>query len=142
MLESERSIFAVLDQLGFRRFAVLTGRDLRIEVGLRPEPAVYVALLENRVFWVGETGDAKRRFGDYRRWFTLPDDSPRADVRTRNLLIETVGSRPLTFFLKEPMTIWSELTGKEYPAHRVEETVLIDYFQPAWNTRRGGRSRG
>ena len=136
-----QSIYEELAAMGFRRVATLVGRDMLMEAALKPEPAVYLALLEGRVFWVGETGDARRRFGEYRRWLALPDDSPRADRRTRDRLLETANGRPMTFFLKEPMMILSEITGKHYPGHRVEETILIDHFRPPWNTRSGGRRR-
>ncbi len=131
-----------LSELGFRRFAVLERRDLNVVAELDSKPAVYLATLDDHVFWVGETGNVRRRFSDYRRWFALPNDSPRADVKTRNKLLEMVNGRQLVFYCKTPLEIWSSLTAKNYPAHRVEETILIDYFKPAWNLRPGGRSRG
>lgn len=131
-----------LQELGFTRFAELVGRDLKIEIELKRSPAVYVAVLDGKVFWVGETGNAKERFRAYRRWFALPDNSRRRDVWPRNQLLEMTGGRVLTFLHKQPMTIWSALTSQHYPAHRVEETIFIDHFQPAWNKRPGGRGRG
>ena len=142
MVAEGEAVAEKLAALGFVRFARLAGRALHIESPLPPAPAVYVAVLDGAVFWVGETGDIRRRFHSYRRWLALPDDSPRADAATRDRLLEIADGRALTFFRKEPMTIRSDLTGRDYPAHRVEETILIDYFRPAWNTRAGGRSRG
>lgn len=113
-----------------------------MEAELEAKPAVYVAVLDDRVFWVGETGNSRQRFKNYRRWFALPDDSSRRDLKTRNQLLEMADGRSLTFFLKAPMTVWSHLTALSYAAHRVEETILIDYFRPDWNTRPGGRRRG
>lgn len=131
-----------LADLGFRQFGTLVGQSLRIDADLPREPAVYVGVLDGQVFWVGETGDVRSRMASYRRWLAQPDDSPRSDARTRDQLLEMTAGRALTFFWKTPMTIRSELTGKVYPAHRVEEVMFIDYFRPAWNMRPGGRSRG
>lgn len=142
MPRSKGTTYDELDRLGFQRAAILEGRDLQVVAELPSEPAVYVAVLDGVVFWVGETGNARRRFSDYRRWLALPDDSPRRDLATRDKLLEMAGAGQLIFFIKKPITIRSELTGKDYPAHRVEETILIDHFQPAWNRRPGGRSQG
>ena len=131
-----------LEELGFRRFAVAAGKNLTVETDLPSEPGVYVATLDDAVFWVGETVNIRKRFGQYRLWFSLPDEHKRSDVKTRNQLLNMADGKDLVFFYKEPITIFSGLTKKQYSAHRVEEVMLIDYFQPAWNLRPGGRSRG
>lgn len=137
-----RQIYAELEKLGFLRFGTIVGNELRVERELAPEPAVYVATLDDQVFWVGETGNARSRFGSYRHWLALPDNSPRRDLNARNRLVEMAGDKPLILFLKKPFTVWSDLTKRNYPAHRLEEAILIDYFQPAWNMRAGGRRKG
>ena len=134
--------YGELKNLGFRRVAFLEGRKLCLEVKLPNEPVVYVAVLNDEVFWVGETGNARRRFSEYRSWLSLPDGSTRRDLPARNQLLQMVGSNELVFLIKPAMTIRSELTGKDYAAHRVEEAVLIDHFKPAWNLRPRGRRRG
>ena len=118
-----------LADLGFRQFGTLVGRMLQTDADLPRHPAVYVAVLDGQVFWVGETGDLRNRAASYRRWLAQPDDSPRSDKRARDQLMQMTGGRRLTFFWKRPMTVRSELTGKEYPAHRVEEAIFIDYFR-------------
>ena len=140
--DDERSLVDRLAELGFARCAHLDGRDLRFERDLARGPVVYVAVADGSVFMVGETGDHRTRFKSYQRWFALPDDSRRRDLRARNLFMEMTGGVPVDFYSKEPMTIRSDLTQREYSLHRVEESIFIDYFRPAWNTRPGGRKRG
>ena len=142
MPDDERPLTDRLAELGFTQCAHLVGRDLRLEKDLGRGPVVYVAVADESVFMVGETGDHRTRFKSYQRWFALPDDSPRRDLPARDLFLEMTGGVPVDFYSKEPMTIRSDLTRQVYPLHRVEESIFIDYFRPAWNTRPGGRKRG
>lgn len=130
------------EELDFQPFARLKNHDLFIEAALSDTPAVYIAVLEQAVFWVGETSRLRSRFRDYQRWLALPRSSSRRDAGTRDQLISMLSGRELIFFWKEPDMYRSPLTGKSYPAHRVEETALIDHFRPAWNLRKGGRREG
>lgn len=133
---------AFLESLGFGRIASSRGRELTVGTKLQNEPAVYVAVLDDEVFWVGETGRLRARFSDYQRWFALTDDSTRRDKKTRDELLRMTGGKELVFYAKPPDLYLSPLTGKQYSAHRVEETALIDHFRPAWNLRKGGRGEG
>lgn len=130
------------EALGFHPFARLKNYGLFIEAALPNTPAVYIAILDGTVFWVGETSRLRSRFRDYQRWLALPRGSSRRDVRIRDKLISMLSGQELVFFWKEPDTYRSPLNGKSYPAHRVEETALIDHFRPAWNLRKGGRREG
>lgn len=142
MPSTSRDIEADLLGLGFRRFATLIERNLTIDSKPPSAPGVYVAVLDGAVFWVGQTGNLRARFDRYRTWLALPDDSSRADRPTRDQLLHMVSGRPLTFYWKEPIQVHSELTGRTYFGHQVEEAMLIDHFQPAWNLRKGGRRHG
>lgn len=128
--------------MGFRRFGRLNGKELIIETELPRAPGVYLATLDDEVFWVGQTDNLRTRFGQYRFWFALPDNSPRRDRPTRDSLLAMVGGHELVFHYKEPAAYFSTITEKSYPAHRIEEMVFIELFDPAWNNRPGGRKRG
>src|SRR3546814_2891478 len=131
-----------LPEMGFRLIARAEGRQLTVEANLRNEPAVYVVALDGKVILVGETTILRKRFAQHRSWLAQPDNSGRTDRVTRDRFLEMTGGREITFHAKVPGRFASLLTGKKYPLHRVEAAVLIDYFQPAWNCRPGGRREG
>ena len=141
-IDIDQPLYENLRTIGFRRASILIGRQFEIEVDLRAEAAVYVGVLADKVFWVGETGNIRRRFQSYQRWFAQPDDSRRKDRKTRDQCLTMTGGAPLVFLTKKPMQVWSDIANKYYDGHRVEEVILIEYFKPAWNMRPGGRKKG